>query len=218
MFEIKKEITMINNINLYKRKIIDITIPLHSQMEKPSPTFKGFKLQWELRIEKGEQRNRSKFSMESHVGTHVDAPLHFISGGKSIDEIPLNRLIGKAQVIEVPYPQAVTDEFLNSRLKAVKIVIFKFGKERLNQEHPYFSIKGVQYLNQQKIQVVGTDNYSIDSKTPEWQIHRMMLGEEIIIVEGLLLEKVLPGIYEFICLPLLIKGGEGSPARALLID
>jgi len=209
---------VVNDFNLDQRKIIDITLPLHPHMEKPSPTFKGFQFQWELRIEKGEQRNRSKFSMESHVGTHVDAPLHFISEGKSIDEMPITQLIGKAQVIEVPYPQAVTDNFLSSRLKAIKIAIFKFGRDRLNREYPYFSVKGVHYLIQQGIRVVGTDNFNIDSKTTEWQIHHMMLGQEMMIVEGLLLEKVLPGVYEFICFPLLIKGGEGSPARALLID
>ncbi|RLC34256.1 MAG: hypothetical protein DRH33_09525 [Candidatus Nealsonbacteria bacterium] len=209
---------MVNNINLNQRKIIDITLPLHSCMEKPLPTFEGFQFQWKSRIEKGQHNNLSKFSMESHVGTHVDAPLHFVSGGKSIDEIPVNRLIGKAQVIEVPYPQVVTDDFLKSRLKAAKIVIFKFGRERLNQEYPYFSIKGVRYLNQQKIQVVGTDNYSIDSKTTKWKIHHMMLGQEVIVVESLLLKNILPGVYEFICLPLLVKGGEASPARALLID
>jgi len=209
---------VVNDFNLDQRKIIDITLHLHSHMEKPSPTFKGFQFQWELRIEKGEQRNRSKFSMESHVGTHVDAPLHFISEGKSIDEMPITQLIGKAQVIEVPYPQAVTDNFLSSRLKNIKIVIFKFGRDRLNREYPYFSVKGVHYLIQQGIRVVGTDNFNIDSKTTEWQIHHMMLGQEMMIVESLLLEKILPGVYEFICLPLLIKGGEASPARALLID
>jgi len=209
---------MVNDFNLDQRKIIDITLPLHSHMEKPSPTFKGFQIQWELRIEKGEQRNRSKFSMESHVGTHVDAPLHFIPEGKSIDKMPITQLIGKAQVIEVPYPQVVTDNFLSSRLKNIKIAIFKFGRDRLDREYPYFSIKGVHYLIKQGIRVVGTDNFNIDSKTTEWQIHHMMLGQEMMIVESLLLEKILPGVYEFICLPLLIKGGEGSPARALLID
>lgn len=209
---------MANDFNLGQRKIIDITLPLHSHMEKPSPTFKGFQFQWELRIEKGEQRNRSKFSMESHVGTHVDAPLHFISEGKSIDEMPITQLIGKAQIIEVPYPQTVTDNFLSSRLKNIKIAIFKFGRDRLDREHPYFSIKGVRYLIQKGIRVVGTDNFNIDSKTTEWKIHHVMLGQEMMIVETLNLEKVNPGVYEFICLPLLIKGGEASPARALLID
>jgi len=206
------------NLNLGQKKIIDITLPLHSFMEKPLPIFKGFQFQWESRLEKGQHSNRSKFSMESHVGTHVDAPLHFIPEGKSIDEMPISRLIGKAQVIEVPFPQAVTDDFLSSRLKGTKIAIFKFGRERLNREHPYFSVEGVNYLIQHGIQVVGTDNFDIDSKTTEWKIHHMMLGQEMLIVEGLLLKKVLPGIYDFICLPLIVKGGEAAPARVILVD
>ncbi len=209
---------MIKDINLDNKKIIDITIPLHSDMEMPSPTFKGFQLQWKSQIKKGGYNNLSKFSMESHLGTHIDAPLHFIAKGKSIDEMPLSNLLGKAQIIEVPYPQAVNSYFLSSRLKNTKIVIFKFGKERLDREYPYFSADGIYYLVQQGIQVVGTDNFNIDSKTTEWEIHHLILGKEIIVVEGLLLDNVSPGIYGFICLPLRIKGGEGSPARALLIE
>ena len=208
---------MSKEIKFKNQKIIDITIPLHPNMEKPTPTFKGFQFQWDVRIERGEKRNRSSFSMESHLGTHVDAPLHFISNGKTLEEISLSHLIGKAQVIEVPYPKMITKEFLIPNLKKVEIILFKFGKERLDQEYPYFSSGGVNYLIKQRIKVIGTDNYSVDSKTTEWKIHQLMLGKEIIIVEGLFLENVPSGIYGFICLPLRIKGGEGSPARALLI-
>lgn len=209
---------MIKDIDLSNRNIIDITIPLHSDMEIPSPTFKGFQFQWDVRIERGENRNRSSFRMESHLGTHVDAPLHFIPKGKSLDEMPLSHLIGEAQVIEVPYPQMITEDFLTTRVKGARIVLFKFGNERLDQKHPYFSPGGVNYLIKQGIRVIGTDNYSVDSKTTEWKIHQLILGKEIIIVERLLLDNVLPGIYGFICMPLRIKGGEGSPARALLIE
>ena len=73
---------MIKDINLKNQKIIDITLPLHPNMEKPTPSFNGFQFQWDVRIERGEKRNRSSFGMESHLGTHVDAPLHFIPEGK----------------------------------------------------------------------------------------------------------------------------------------
>ena len=202
--------------NYEQRKMIDITLPLHNNMEKPSPFFKGFKLKWDLRIEKGDHRNRSSFSMETHLGTHVDAPLHFISEGKNMNQMDINRLIGKAQVIEVPFPETVSDHFLSSIIEKEEIILFKFGPERLSRDYPYFSKEGVDYLIEKKIKVVGTDNFNIDSKTTEWNIHHLMLGNEIIVVEGLYLDEVDPGLYDFICLPLSIKDGEGAPARAVL--
>ena len=205
------------NLDFDPEKIIDITLPFHPEMEKPSPTFKGFQFQWDLRIEKGQQRNRSAFSMETHVGTHVDAPLHFIENGKSIDQMPIHQLVGPAQVIEVPSPKAVSAEFLQSSIGEIKIAIFKFGRERLDRKHPYFTVEGVNFLAEHGIQTVGTDNYNIDSESTEWDIHHAMLGREFMVIEGLKLDKVTPGFYKLICFPLLFKGGEAAPARAILI-
>lgn len=205
------------NLDFNPEKIIDITLPFHPEMEKPSPTFKGFQFQWDLRIENGQQRNRSAFSMETHVGTHVDAPLHFIENGKSIDQMPIHQLVGPAQVIEVPFPKTVSAQFLHSRLDDAKIAIFKFGRKRLDRKHPYFSVDGVKLLSEQGVKAVGTDNYNIDSESTEWEIHHAMLGREFMVIEGLKLDKVIPGFYKFICFPLLIKGGEAAPARAILI-
>ena len=205
-------------VDVDKKEIIDITLPFYPEMEKPSPTFKGFQFQWDLRIETGGQCNRSAFSMETHVGTHVDAPLHFIENGKSIDQMPINQLIGKAQIIEVPFPEVVSSKLLITRLlNEVKIVIFKFGRERLDRKHPYFSPDGVNYLIKKGIKTVGTDNYNVDSETTQYKIHHLILGQEMMIIEGLKLDEVSPGFYELICLPILIRGGEAAPARAILI-
>jgi arylformamidase len=200
------------------KRVIDITLPLHEGMAKPSPVFEGFRLHWDLRIEKGQGRNRSRFSMESHLGTHVDAPVHFIKDGKFIDQVPVENLFGPAGVIQVPFPGAVTAEFLEKVRPGPEILLFKFGKERLDRKRPYFSPDGVKALIGRGVRVVGTDNFNVDSIQTEWEIHHLILGNGILIVEGLNLEGIADGAYDFICLPLLIKGGEGAPARALLLE
>jgi arylformamidase len=200
------------------KRVIDITLPLHEGMAKPSPVFEGFRLHWDLRIEKGQGRNRSRFSMESHLGTHVDAPVHFIKDGKFIDQVPVENLFGPAGVIQVPFPGAVTAEFLEKVRPGPEIFLFKFGKERLDRKRPYFSPDGVKALIGRGVRVVGTDNFNVDSIQTEWEIHHLILGNGILIVEGLNLEGIADGAYDFICLPLLIKGGEGAPARAILLE
>jgi arylformamidase len=200
------------------KRMIDITMPLHEGTEKPSPSLEGFRLQWDLRIDRGQGRNRSKFSMESHIGTHVDAPVHFIQGGKSIDEIPVENLLGPAEVIHVSYPEAVTADLLEKQHHGPDIVLFKYGKERLDRKWPYFSRDGVEALIARGVKVVGTDNFNIDSIGTEWEIHHLILGNKILVIEGLNLGGIADGIYELICLPLLIKGAEAAPARAFLIQ
>ena len=200
------------------KRVIDITLPLHEGMAKPSPVFEGFRLHWDLRIEEGQGRNRSRFSMESHLGTHVDAPVHFIKDGKFIDQVPVENLFGNAGVIQVPFPGAVTAAFLEKVKPGPEILLFKFGNERLDRKWPYFSTDGAKALIGRGVRVVGTDNFNVDSIQTEWEIHHLILGNGILIVEGLNLERISDGAYDFICLPLLIKGGEGAPARALLLE
>lgn len=198
------------------KKIIDISTPLYQNMEV-LPGLCGFVLEWELRIAEGDTRNRSRITMGTHLGTHVDAPRHFIEGGKTLDQMPQHRLIGRAQIIEVPYPLTVTGNFLKDKYENAEIVLFKFGKSRQNRLIDYFDPSGVSFLIGKGVNVIGTDNGNVDSKNTEWEIHRQILREEILIVEGLNLEAVDQGTFFFICLPLSINGSEGAPARALII-
>jgi len=203
------------NYCFIENKPIDITIPLHENMEK-YPSLKGFRLKWIRKMGIDEKINMSEFSMETHVGTHVDAPLHFIEGGKSLEQMPIENLLGRAQVIEVPYPQTVTDEFLHREYRGFKIVLFKFGKQRYNREFDYFDQRGIDFLLKNGVKVIGTDNFTVDSQKTKYRIHVLILNHEVFIVEGLDLERVQPGIYIFVCLPLSIRLAEAAPARALL--
>jgi len=196
--------------------LIDISTPLYNDMEK-YPSLEGFQLQWIRTIWEKDKLNMSRIAMESHVGTHVDAPLHFIENGKSIDQMPLQNLFGAAQVLDVPYPETVTGEFLRGKHLGTHILLFKFGEKRYSRDFDYFDFTAVDYLLQNDVKVIGTDNFTIDSKKTKYDIHQSILKNEIWVVEGLNLTNVIPGVYEFICLPLSIKSAEGSPARAVLL-
>lgn len=202
---------------MFNKKIIDITTELHENTIKYQK-LKGYEREWLRRIddENNNQLNMSKFSLNSHVGTHVDAPLHFIKDGKSIEQRPIKDLMGKAQIIEVPYPKTVTEEFLMDTYQGAKIVLFKFGKERLDREHDYFDKSAIDLLIENKVTTIGTDNFAVDSKGTKYNVHYWILGNEKWIIEVLNLDNVKPGIYDFICLPINVIGLEAASARAIL--
>lgn len=204
------------NNYIFDRKIIDISTALYNGIDTHS-SMEGLKSEWIRRINEVDKANMSVYSMISHVGTHVDAPFHFVKDGKKIDEVPLNQLMGKAQIIEIPYPQAVTYDFLRDRYTSdCEILIFKFGSKRFDREHDYFDESGVEFLIQLKIKAIGTDNITVDSKNTKYRIHQMILPNDIAIIPALKLDEVVEGVYDFLCLPLSIKDAEASPARAIL--
>lgn len=201
---------------MFDRKIVDISTDLCNGMDTYS-SMEGFKSEWIRRIDGENKVNMSVYSMISHVGTHVDAPFHFVKEGKKLDEMSLNKLMGKAQVIEVPYPETVNSQFLRERhLSECRIILFKFGDKRFDRMYDYFDESSIEFLVRNDIQVIGTDNITVDSKNTKYKIHQLILPKDIMIVPALKLGGVGEGVYDFICLPLSIKGSEGAPARALL--
>lgn len=201
---------------MFDRKIIDISTDLCNDMDTHS-SMDSFKGQWIRRIDEDNRVNMSAYSMISHVGTHVDAPFHFVKEGKKLDEMPLNKLMGRAQIIEVPYPETVTSQFLrNEYLNECRIILFKFGEKRLDRIHDYFDESAVKFLIQNNVDAIGTDNITIDSRNTKYKIHQLIMPKDIMIIPALKLNGVGEGVYDFVCLPLLIKGSEGAPARALL--
>ena len=178
-----------------------------------------------LQIEKGDICNTSLLTCPVHVGTHVDAPLHFINGGDGIETLPLNSLAGIAKVIEIKNKTEIPlEEIENSEINEGDIVLFKtinstvYLKEKsFNEKYVYLSTKAAEYLVMKKIATVGIDYYSIAGVNNNLiECHQVLLGAKVTIIEGLDLSGISPGEYEFVCLPLKIKGSDGSPARAII--
>ena len=153
----------------------------------------------------------SKITMGLHSGTHVDAPAHYLNGGRTIDEISLGMLIGKARVCDLSSgPKKISEKELKKfRIRRNEIVLLKTRKGVLTAD-------GADFLLQKKIRAVGIDGLSIEESGSS-VVHKKLLSKNIPIMEGLVLKRVKPGTYQFICLPLKIRGGEAAPARCVLI-
>lgn len=169
--------------------------------------------------------NLSHLEFGVHTGTHVDAPIHFIEGGAGIEAIPLDALMGSALVADA---RGATGNLDRPALERIGIpagterLLFRTPNSRL-WDKPAFSSDfigltedGAQYLLERGVRLVGMDYLSIAPAGNPAPTHVALLRAGAVILEGLDLRRVEPGAYEFCCLPLLLVGADGAPARVLL--
>lgn len=177
----------------------------------------------------GDPANVSLLHFGAHSGTHVDAPAHFLTGGARLNSLPLEMLIGRAQVVEVPATtDTITAEFIKEHCHGDEIrYLFKtrnssfWDNNAAGFRYDYTSLdaEAARELAQMDVKLVGIDYLSIEKFGAEtFETHHTLLSEGIVIVEGLDLRQVSAGVYELICLPLRIAGGsgDGAPARVVL--
>ena len=203
--------------------MIDVTVPLSPQL----PVWPGdpaFQLEFVRRIDDGGRCNLSRLSLGSHAGTHVDAPFHFVASGATVDDLPLEILIGKARVVSVPVRDAVTREHLEALdlRDDIRLLIKTRNSGALRQpafleDYVYLTADAAMYLAQAGLKLVGIDYLSIDPHpTADHPAHHTLLEAGVVVVEGLDLSQVEPGEYEMMCLPLRVAGADGAPARVVL--
>lgn len=208
--------------------MIDISMPLHSAMVvwpgQPGRSSGGEKFGRE-EIKAGDSII-SLLSMSSHTGTHVDAPKHFLGeSGSSLDQIPLEKLVGPCRVIEIQ-EMAITAEVLRPCNIAVgERILFKtrnshehlLEKGEFIKDYVSLDLSAAEFLASKKINLVGIDYLGIEVKgNPGHPVHKTLLEVGIVIVEGLNLVGVELGEYNLAVLPLKIADGDGAPARAIL--
>jgi len=174
---------------------------------------------------KGGSSNVSLLSIGSHTGTHVDAPKHMIQDGAGVDAIPLDALIGPALLIAFDDDvMAVTEAYLRAQpLAGHERVLLKtrnsrFIRERdFHRDYTYLAPDGAEYLVSLGVRLVGIDYLSIEQfHSGHHRAHKTLLSRGVVIVEGLDLSDPPPGTYELYCLPVLLAGIDGAPARAVL--
>jgi arylformamidase len=178
-------------------------------------------------MRKGDGFTLSKYSLGAHSGTHIDAPMHFVRDGASIDHVPLEPLIGPARVLDIPDGiQAISAAELNRHeWRGAPRVLFRtrsslrgwMHSSTFHRDFAYIAPDAAQLLADAGVQLVGIDYISAEQfAAPAPMTHRILLGKGIPIVEGLALEDVRPGDYDLIVLPMKVGGHEGAPARAVL--
>jgi arylformamidase len=203
---------------------IDISVALHNGMVT-WPGDAPFERTSTLEIANGDQCNLSQISTTAHIGTHMDAPRHYLPGAAGMETMPITASIGRARVIEIQDPEIIRiSELEPYRLAKGERALFKtrnsgyaWKSDEFRKKYVHIDPEGARYLVECGVQTVGVDYLSVggfESGGPE--THRILLEAGIWIIEGLRLEHVEPGEYELICLPLKILGGDGAPARAVL--
>jgi arylformamidase len=179
------------------------------------------------KLEDGDVANVTKIVMSVHVGTHVDAPSHFIEGGRTVDTLPIKTLTGRAYVLSLPEADEITAEILENAdiPPRTRRLLFKTRNSNLwaNNHHSFhenyvaISQDGAEYLVRRGVKLVGVDYLSVapfDRVTPT---HEILLKAGVVVVEGLNLSQVQQGRYTIYCLPLKIAKSDGAPARVVLV-
>jgi arylformamidase len=203
-------------------RIFDISVPLAAGL----PTWPGdpcLSLEPVLQLEKGDGAQVSRITLGDHSGTHLDTPAHMLENGATLDDIPLSQLLGRALVADLRGCAEIgLAELAGLPLAGEERLLLRTDNSALwtNPEFcPDFialTAEGAQYLVSNGIRLVGIDYLSIESFHGDGAVHRTLLGNGVVILEGLNLSEVPAGRYELVCLPLRIAGGAGAPARAVL--
>lgn len=208
-------------------RIHDISLPIRSG-GLVYPGNPAIVIEAQQAIARGAGANVSRVDFGSHTGTHVDAPKHFFDDAAGVDTLALDVLMGPARVLA--FAEAVTSigepELSVHDLDGVSRLLLKTrnsawlarGDSAFHPEYTYLAPDGAAYLAQLGMRLVGIDYLSIEQfHSGHHRTHRTLLERGIVIVEGLMLEDVPAGEYELRCLPLRLEGGDGAPARAVLI-
>ncbi len=202
-------------------KWIDVSMPMKVGMTV-WPDDVPFLFSEKSRISKGGASNTSALTMSTHTGTHVDAPWHFEEDGKTIDEIEPSIWFGQALLMEITGADIITSDDLGGAPLPPRVV-FKTDNSDISPDSPFqkdfvaLDVSAAQRLVEDGVKLVGIDYLSIDTFDQEdHSAHHTLLRNGIVVVEGLRLGGIAPGMYRFITLCLPIKGGDGAPCRAFL--
>lgn len=169
----------------------------------------------------GARETRLEFDM--HTGTHIDAPLHFLPNGASIDQIALEQLIRPVKVLDfTQVDNCITKaDLAKHQLVSGDFILLKTRNSFSNAFDPefvYLDWSGAQYLVERQLRGVGIDALGIERAQNDHATHKTLLGHGIVIIEGLRLAAVAPGNYLMVAAPLKIRGVEAAPARVFLVD
>ncbi|HVD91871.1 MAG TPA: cyclase family protein [Vicinamibacterales bacterium] len=205
-------------------RLVDVSVVLAPGLA----TYPGnpeFEITPVKRIANGDSSNNSRLVMGTHTGTHVDAPRHFFDDRPGVDSLALELLIGRARVIDLPHRGGITEvhlaaaglrEDLRILLRTPNSALWN-SHDGFHTEYAYLTEGAAKFLVDQGVKVVGVDYLSVEQfHKPGAPAHHMLLGNGVIIIEGLNLSEADAGQYEMYCLPLRVAGADGAPARVVL--
>lgn len=207
--------------------IYDISLPISEGL----PVWPGdppVHITHSSHLDLGDESTVSRLDFGAHTGTHVDAPAHFVAGGTGVDCLDLDLLVGPAMVVHVLEASTLSSDLLESldiplgteRLlfRTRNSELWARHSDKFDEDFVAITEDGARWLVARGLRLVGVDYLSIAPFRDPVPTHQILLRAGIIVVEGLDLGQVAPGRYQFACLPLKLAGGDGAPARAILLD
>ena len=172
----------------------------------------------------------SQIILGTHTGTHIDVPVHKIKGGRTVDEVPVERFVQKAYVMDLAFLKPLEEikrshlEKHAEKIRGVNAVIIKtgwgshFGKEDFFTSFPGISEEAVGWFKERGINLIGLESPSVNA-AEHAKIHTLLLQNDIYVVESLAdVEKITAEYVEFYAVPLKLKGLDGSPVRAFAVE
>lgn len=203
-------------------KIYDISMTINEQMQVYKNTAEKKPVITNVSNFSNASAHETIVSLNVHTGTHLDAPLHMIEGGETIESIPLTDLVSTARVLDLTH---VEDGISRSDLEPFAIeqgewILFKTKNsfsEEFDYNFIYLKADGAVYCKELQIKGVGTDALGIERSQPDHETHKTLFENHILIVEGLRLKDVPAGTYMMVIAPLKLEGIDGAPARAFLL-
>lgn len=206
-------------------RIVDISVGIEPGLPI-WPTSPGFTVTPLMSMAAGDVANVSRWDTDVHVGTHVDAPLHFCADGASVDQMPLETFVGPAWVAEVPAPTVIEAEDLArlelpdgiTRLLLKTANSARWQQDAFDMDYVGLAPGAAEWVVERDLQLVGIDYLSIQKYEDPPDTHQILLRAGVAILEGVNLAHVKPGLYTLFCLPVKLVGTEGAPARAVLVE
>ncbi|MCQ2521786.1 MAG: cyclase family protein [Lachnospiraceae bacterium] len=167
-------------------------------------------------MDDGDDYNLSEISLCVHNGTHVDAPYHFINDGKGIGQVALGKFIGKAYV--VTHEGVVTAEDAKQILDEACSVDEEAGKRILIKGKATVSLEAATVFAEAGIYLIGNESQTVGPEDGPMAVHLVLLGKEVVLLEGIRLGHVPDGVYMLNCAPINLSHTDGAPCRAVLIQ
>lgn len=180
------------------------------------------------RLRDGAEAEVSEVRMGTHAGTHVDAPAHFLPGGATVDRLPLDVLVGDAQVVDLrgaPGPigpvelegAGVERATVRLLLKTDNSAAWHPRPATMPERYVALAPEGAAWLVERGVRLVGIDGISVDGASScGYPVHRLLLAAGVVVVEALDMAAIGPGRYRLACLPLLLMGADGAPVRVVV--
>ena len=199
---------------MYQGKIYDISQEVFSSAVypgDPAPEKKTL-----ASIKKNDLYNLTAFSMCAHNGTHIDAPYHFIDGGKTVDELSLSSTVGLAFVAS--FHGALTKSDAERILEKARSLSPEAAKRILLKGELEVSYEAARVFSEANILLLGNESQTVGPESAPMQVHLELLGKGVVLLEGIRLSEVPEGVFFLFSAPLSLGGADGAPCRAVLVE